>query len=207
VETSLLASLVGSLSFQAGRYLNTGEVPPPVGNHHPLNSPMGVFRAKDGHLNIAVGSEEMWKRLVEGLERPDFARDPRFHLNRDRVEHRAQLNDILEEVLMKRPVAEWVERLNRAGVACGPIYRVDQVFEDPQVAHLQLVHEPAHPRWGDVRVLGLPISLHRTPAKVTRAAPLSGEHTREVLLALGHSADSIQSLLAEGVVREAERGA
>ena len=104
--------------------------------------------------------------------------------------------------LAERPVTEWVERLNRAGVACGPINQVDQVFQDPQVQHLHMVHELTHPLWGLVRVLGLPITLHRTPAKVTRAAPLAGEHTREVLEGLGYTAESIRSLLAQGVVRE-----
>jgi crotonobetainyl-CoA:carnitine CoA-transferase CaiB-like acyl-CoA transferase len=166
---------------------------------------MGVFKAKDGHLNIAVGSEEMWERFCEALERTDLVKDQRFALNRDRVEHRALLNDLLEAVLAAQPVAEWVERLNRAGVACGPIYGVDQVFQDPQVSHLGMVHELTHPVWGLVRVLGLPITLHRTPAKVTRAAPLSGEHTVEVLEGLGYSPDAIRSLLAQKVVREQEK--
>lgn len=204
IETSLLESLVGSLSFQAGRYLNLEEVPEPVGNHHPLVSPMGVFPAKDGFLNIAVGNEEMWTRFCDAIEHRELADDQRFASNRKRVEHRALLNQLLESILTTRPVSEWVERLNRAGVACGPIYRLDQVFEDPQVTHLGLVHELAHPARGVVRMLGLPITLHRTPAKVTRAAPLSGEHTREILESLGYSAHVIDALVAEGVVREAQ---
>jgi crotonobetainyl-CoA:carnitine CoA-transferase CaiB-like acyl-CoA transferase len=204
IETSLLASLVGSLSFQAGRYLNLGEVPAPVGNHHPLVSPMGVFPAKDGVFNIAVGNEEMWARFCDAIERRDLSDDQRFDSNTKRVEHRVLLNQLLESVLATRSVSEWVERLNRAGVACGPIYRLDQVFEDPQVAHLGLVHELAHPVWGVVRLLGLPVTLHRTPAKVTRPAPLAGEHTREVLERLGYPAPAIDALVAEGVVREGQ---
>jgi formyl-CoA transferase len=204
VETSLLEALVGSLSFQAAKYLNTGEVPPPVGNHHPLTAPMGVYRAKDGHLNLAVGNDEMWRRLCAALERPELAHDPRFSQGRQRVEHRLALDEILEEALSRRPVAEWVEILNAAGVACGPLYTVDRVFADPQVAQFNLVHEFRHPVWGLVKVLGLPVSLSRTPARIRTPAPLPGQHTREVLEWLGYERNTIESLLAGGIIEEAK---
>lgn len=204
VETSLLEALVGSLSFQAAKYLNTGEVPPPVGNHHPLAAPMGVYRAKDGHLNLAVGNEEMWRRLCTALERPELAEDPRFARASARVKHRREMDEILEAALARRPVAEWVEILNAGGVACGPIYTVDQVFADPQAAQFNLVHELKHPLWGLVRVLGLPLSLGRTPPEVRTPAPLRGQHTREVLEELGYDRTTIESLLAESVVEEAK---
>jgi len=204
VETSLLEALVGSLSFQAAKYLNTGEIPPPVGNHHPLTAPMGVYRAKDGHLNLAVGNDEMWRRLCAALERPELAHDPRFSQGRQRVEHRQALDEILEEALSRRPVAEWVEILNTAGAACGPLYTVDQVFADPQVAQFNLVHQLEHPVWGLVRVLGLPVSLSRTPARITTPAPRTGQHTREVLEWLGYERNTIDSLLADGIIEEAK---
>ena len=202
LDTSLLAALTGSLSFQAGKYLNTGKVPPPVGNHHPLTSPMGVYRARDGHLNLAVGSEVMWRRFCEAIEHPELAADPRFATNQARIDNRPALNAVIEAIFAGASTAEWVERLNAAGVACGPIYDVGQVFADPQVAELRLVREVRHPVHGPVRVLGLPVSLHRTPAKVTAPSPLPGQHTREVLGTAGYAAAAIERLLAEGVAAE-----
>lgn len=204
VETSLLEALVGSLSFQAVKYLNTGEVPPPVGNHHPLTAPMGVYRVKGGHINLAVGNDDMWKRLSGALGLPELADDPRFAKAAARLEHRREMDEILEAVLAKRSGAEWVEFLNRAGVACGPIYTVDQVFADPQVREAGLVHELSHPRWGRHKVMGLPVRLDRTPARVRTAAPLPGAHTRQVLGELGYAEDAINTLLADGVVEEAK---
>lgn len=205
VETSLLEALVGSLSFQAARYLNTAEVPPPVGNHHPLTAPMGVYRAKDGHLNLAVGNDDMWGRFCRALGLPELADDPRFAKAAARLKHRAAMDEILEAVLAKKPATEWVELLNAAGVAGGPIYTLDQVFADPQVVQSGLVHELTHPLWGLHKVMGVPVHLHRTPARVTTAAPLPGAHTRLVLEQLGCSVDMIDALVADGVVEEAKR--
>jgi len=207
VETSLLEAMVGSLSFQAGKYLNTGEVPPPVGNHHPLTAPMGVYRAKDGYLNLAVGNDEMWRRFCKAAELPPLADDPRFAKTSDRVKNRRALDEYLEEALTRRTAAEWVDVLNAAGVACGPISTVDQVFADPQVDQTGLVHEYRHPTLGPVKVLGIPIRLHRTPARVRAPAPLPGQHTRETLEQLGYGPDQIRTLAADGVIelREGDR--
>lgn len=203
LDTSLLAALVGSLSFQAGRFLNTGEVPPPVGNHHPLTAPMGVYRARDGYLNLAVGSESMWRRFCDAIGRPALAEDPRFATNQARVAHRPVLNAEIEATLAGGAVREWVARLNDAGVACGPIYDVGQVFADPQVQQLGLVTEVLHPEHGPLRVLAQPVFLHRTPAKVAGPSPLPGQHTRQVLAAAGLEPAHIERLLAAGVAAEA----
>ena len=205
VETSLLEALVGSLSFQAARYLNTAEVPPPVGNHHPLTAPMGVYRAKDGHLNLAVGNDDMWGRLCRALGRPELADDPRFARGSARLKNRAAMDEILEAALVMKSATEWVETLNAAGVACGPIYRLDEVFADAQVVESGLVHELNHRVWGLHKVMGLPLHLHRTPARVRTPAPLSGAHTREVLAELGYDEGGIDALVADGVVEEAKR--
>ena len=205
IETSLLEALVGSLSFQAGRYLNTGEVPPPVGNHHPLTAPMGVYRVKDGHINLAVGNDDMWGRLCRALGLAELADDPRFAKAAARLRHRAAMDEILLAALAKKTAAEWVELLNAAGVASGPIYTVDEVFGDPQVAQAGLVHELHHPLWGLHKVMGLPVRLGRTPARVRTAAPLPGAHTREVLAELGYDQEATDALLADGVIEEAKR--
>jgi crotonobetainyl-CoA:carnitine CoA-transferase CaiB-like acyl-CoA transferase len=206
VETSLLEALVGSLSFQAARYLNTAEVPPPVGNHHPLTAPMGVYRAKDGHLNLAVGNDDMWGRLCRVLGRPELADDPRFAKGSARLKNRAAMDEILEAALAMKPATEWVEILNAAGVACGPIYRLDEVFADSQVVESGLVHELNHHVWGLHKVMGLPVHLHRTPAQVRTPAPLPGANTREVLAKLGYDEGATNALLADGVVEEAKQG-
>jgi len=200
VETSLLEALTGSLSFQAAKYVNTGEVPPPVGNHHPLTAPMGVYRARDGFFNLAVGNDDMWRRFCKALDRPALVDDPRFGGMLSRVKHRRALDAILEETFARRSAAEWVETLNAAGVACGPIYTVDQVFADPQIRQADLVREVSNAAWGSHRVLALPVHLSRTPARVERAAPMTGEHTREVLQSLGYDTATLDGLLAEGVI-------
>jgi formyl-CoA transferase len=202
VETSLLEALAGSLSFQAAKYVNTGEVPPPVGNHHPLTAPMGVYRGRDGYFNLAVGNDDMWRRLCKALDLPALADDPRFVGALSRVKHRAEMDRTLDEVFRTRTAAEWVETLNAAGVACGPIYTVDQVFADPQVQRAGLVREVANPAWGPHKVIGLPVHLSRTPAVVETGAPMAGEHTRETLATLGYDTAAIETLLAAGVIQE-----
>lgn len=160
---------------------------------------VGVYPARDGHLNLAVGSEEMWKRLCRVLDRPELAEDARFRLNRDRVENRAALNAVLEEILLKEPAAQWVAGLNEAGVACGPLYQLDQVFADPQVRQARLVAEVHHPVHGPTRVLANPVTLHRRPSRVTAPSPLAGQHTREVLESPRYDKAAIEDLLSRGV--------
>jgi crotonobetainyl-CoA:carnitine CoA-transferase CaiB-like acyl-CoA transferase len=202
VETSLLEALTGSLSFQAAKYVNTGEVPPPVGNHHPLTSPMGVYRASDGFFNLAVGNDDMWRRFCKVLDRPDLADDARFAGMLARVKHRQALDAVLETAFAQRTAAQWVETLNAAGVACGPINTVDQVFADPQIRQADLVREVANAAWGPHKVLALPVHLSRTPARVERAAPMTGEHTRDVLRTLGYDTATLETLEAEGVIEQ-----
>lgn len=200
VQTSLLEAMTASLSFQAAKFANTGETPPPVGNHHPMTAPMGVYRASDGYFNLAAGNDRMFTRLAEAIGRPELAADPRFAGGFARVQNRRALDSILDEIFLTQPSSEWVERLNNAGVACGPIYKLDQVFADPQVLLAGLVHEVANEAWGPHKVIGLPLRLSRTPPAVAHAAPTNGEHTRETLEGLGYSTETIEALLADRVV-------
>jgi len=202
VETSLLEALTGSLSFQAAKFVNTGEVQPPVGNHHPLTAPMGVYRAQDGFFNLAVGNDDMWRRFCKAIEQPALADDARFAGMLARVKHRQALDVVLEAAFAGRPAAEWVESLNAAGVACGPINTVDRVFADPQIRQADLVRDVANAAWGPHKVLALPVHLSRTPARVEHAAPMTGEHTREVLTTLGYDAAALDALLADGVIEQ-----
>ena len=206
VETSLLEALTGSLSFQAAKYVNTGEVPPPMGNHHPLTAPMGVYRAKDGYFNLAIGNNDMWRRLCKALDLSALVDDPRFLGGLTRVKHRKELDAILDEVFQRRTAREWVEALNEAGVACGPIFTLDQVFADPQIQTAGLVREVANRAWGPHKVLGIPVHLSRTPSQVVTGAPMTGEHTRETLTQLGYEPAAIDGLIAEGVIQEHSGG-
>jgi crotonobetainyl-CoA:carnitine CoA-transferase CaiB-like acyl-CoA transferase len=145
----------------------------------------------------------MWRRFCEAVGRPALVEDPRFATNQLRIDNRPALNAIIEgEVLAAASTTEWVERLNAAGVACGPIYTVGQIFADPQIQQARLVEEVHHPVHGPMRVVGMPVFLHRTPAKVTAPSPLPGQHTREVLRLAGYEGSAIDRLLADGVAVE-----
>jgi crotonobetainyl-CoA:carnitine CoA-transferase CaiB-like acyl-CoA transferase len=163
---------------------------------------MGVYRARDGYFNLAVGNDRMFGRLAEVIGKPELAADSRFVNGFKRVENRRELDVILDAAFQTRPAAEWVEALNADGVACGPINKLDQVFADPQAQLAGLVHEVANEAWGPHKVLGIPIKLSRTPPTVRTAAPMNGEHTRETLEALGYDSESIEALLAAGVVHQ-----
>jgi formyl-CoA transferase len=204
VETSLLEAMAGSLSFQAAKFANTGEVPPPVGNHHPQNAPMGVYRASDGYFNLAVGNDKMWERLCVTVGRPELSEDLRFKGLFDRIKNRNEMDAILHDVFSQRTSAEWVELLNADGIAAGPIYQLDQVFADPQIQRAGLIQEVTNAEWGPHKVIRLPVNLSRTPAAVEHGAPMTGQHTRETLVDLGYDVATIDMLAAEGVVEQSE---
>jgi crotonobetainyl-CoA:carnitine CoA-transferase CaiB-like acyl-CoA transferase len=200
VQSSLLQAGITLLDFQAARYLMKGEVAPQVGNDHPTSMPTSAYATVDGHLNVATSGDGMWQRLCKAIEREDLLARSEFASNANRAKHRTALNAELNATLARRTSAEWVEILNRAGVPCGPIYSVDQVFADPQVAHLRAAVEVEHPRLGKVRVLDQAARLSRTPAAVVSATPEIGQHTDEVLAELGYGAAEIAALHAKGAV-------
>jgi len=200
VQSSLLQAGITLLDFQAARYLMKGEVASQVGNDHPTSMPTSAYATADGYLNVATSGEGMWQRLCKAIERQDLLARPEFESNPKRAEHRAELNAELHQTLSGRKSAEWVEILNRAGVPCGPIYAVDQVFADPQVTHLQAAVEVDHPRLGKFRVLNQAARLSRTPAAVVSPTPGVGQHTDEVLTELGYDTTEISALRAKGAV-------
>lgn len=200
VETSLLEALMGMLGFQAAKYLVTGQVPPPVGNHHPLTAPMGVYYAGDGAINIAVGTEEMWAKFCKATGLETMRDDPRFARRSQRVKNRKALDELVNKRLAEKGRMEWVEILNGVGVPCGPIYNLHEAFNDPNTLELDLVAEIDHPTVGKHRILGLPAKLRRTPGGVHSPAPLAGQHTEEVLKSLGYSTEEIGELRGEGIV-------
>ena len=200
VTTSILEATVGILTMQAGKYFATGQPPGPAGNHHPVISPYGVYRTKDQPMNIAVGTETMWKNFCRVIASPELEKDERFQKNNDRVRNRPQLNKLIEKALAPKTQAEWVEALNLAGIPCGPIYTIDQVFKDPQVLHQKMLLEAEHPKAGRIPLTGLPVQLSATPPQVFLPPPLLGEHTREILEKFGFSGEEIQHLFAEKIV-------
>ena len=200
LHTSLLEAMVQMLDFQATRWLIGKEVPPQAGNNHPTGVPTNTFRASDGYLNIAPAGQRMYQRFCEAIDRMDLYADERFNTPQQRQRNRDELNDIIADCLKDRTVADWVERINAAGVPCGPVYTVDQTFADPQVQHLEIARNLSHPKLGDIEVLGTPVTLTRTPGGVRMPTPEQGEHTYDVLTELGYSETEIAGLQGEGAV-------
>jgi formyl-CoA transferase len=200
VQSSLLQAGIALLDFQGARYLMKGEVPPQVGNDHPTSMPTSAYTTADGHINVAASGEGMWKKLCETIGRPELLQAPEFKGLENRAKNRAALNKILNESLSRRSSDEWVELLNRAGVPCGPIYNVDQVFADPQVQHLEAAAEVAHPLLGRFRVVNQAVKLSRTGAKVVAPAPEVGQHTDEILKELEYSEKEIRDMRERGII-------
>ncbi len=200
VTTSILEATVGILTMQAGKYFATGQPPGPAGNHHPVISPYGVYQTKDKPMNIAVGTETMWKNFCQVIGSPELEKDERFQKNNDRVKSRSELNPLIEKALSRKTQNEWVDALNAAGIPCGPIYTIDQVFKDPQVLHQKMLPEVEHPKAGKIPMTGLPVQLSKTHPQVFLPPPLLGEHTGEVLQKFGFSREEVQHLFAEKIV-------
>ena len=194
VQTSLLQSQIAMMDFQAARYLVEGEVPGQAGNDHPYSTPMGVLKTADGYINIGVGGDGQWRALCKALERPDLAASPDYATLADRLRSRPKLMELLNSVFQKRSSAEWLERLEAVGVPAGPIYKMDEVFADPQVQHLGIAVPCGHPARGAIHIVGEPVELSRTPASVVSMTPEPGEHSEQILRELGYADADIRRL-------------
>ncbi|NGM87861.1 CoA transferase [Parapusillimonas sp. SGNA-6] len=199
VQASLLHSQIAMMDFQAARYLNEGDVPQQVGNNHPTSSPMGLFSAADGHINLGASGEGNWRRLCKVLGMERWLEDPEFETEHLRIQHRKRLNEELDAVFKTGTVAHWVEVLNEAGVPSGPVYTVPEVFEDVHVKHLKVVQEILQ-AGVSVKVITQPVCLTRTPAGIATQAPGWGEHTDDILHELGYRDEEILTLRRDGVI-------
>ena len=194
VQSSLLMSGIGLLDFQAARYLMKGEVPPQVGNDHPTSMPTSAYKTADGHINIGASGQGMWVRLCNAIGRPGLLERKEFEEEKKRAENRVALNAEINAALAGKSSAEWIDILNQAGVPCGPIYTMDQVFADPQVQHIKAAATVKHPKLGEFKVVNQAVGLSRTPATMATATPEIGQHTDEVLAEAGFSAAEIAAL-------------
>ncbi|RZA17900.1 MAG: CoA transferase, partial [Proteobacteria bacterium] len=166
VQASLLHSQIAMMDFQVARYLNEGDVPVSTGNDHPTCSPMGLFKAADGALNLGAAGQGTWIRLCKALGREDWLAEPEFATEPLRVRHRARLNRLLDVEFGARDVKYWVKLLNDAGVPTGPVYNVPQALADEQVQHLKVVADTQTSKGEAVRVISQPVTMSRTPAAV-----------------------------------------
>ena len=199
VHTSLLEAMIYMMDFQNARWTVDHEIPGQAGNFHPTSIPTGVYKTKDGHINIAVFGGKIWERFCHALGAPEWIEDARSKTKMDRSKNRNWLNAEIEKKLESDTSDHWIEKLNEAGVACGRINNVQQVFEEPQVQHLGILKTIKSHRLGEQKLVGQPVQLSRTPHTIARATPLRGEHTEEILAELGFAKPELERMKTAGV--------
>ena len=200
VDTSLLEGGIAYTFWESAMYFATGEVPGPKGSAHRLTAPYQAFETSDGYVNIGAANQANWERLCTAIERDELVSDPRFAEPRDRMNNLDELIATLERTFSQKSSEYWLDALEDAGVPAGPIYNIEQVYEDPQVRAREMVVETDHPVAGRTSSIGIPVKLSDTPGRFRKPAPTLGQHTDEVLKQLGRSADEIAILRSHGAV-------
>jgi crotonobetainyl-CoA:carnitine CoA-transferase CaiB-like acyl-CoA transferase len=199
LHTSLLEAQIYMMDFQTSRWTLEGEIPGQAGNFHPTSIPTGVYKTKDGHINIAVFGGKIWERFCEAMGAPEWITDERSKTKVNRSVHRDWLNAEIEKRLQANTSDYWIDKLNREGVACGRINNLKEVFEEPQVKHLGMLKKVTSPHLGEQVLMGQPVTLTRTPSTIARAAPKRGEHSEEILAEVGYGPAELARLKAAGV--------
>ena len=200
VEVSLLNAMIAMLDFQAARWTVDHEVPEQAGNNHPTSIPTGVFQTSDGYMNIAAGDNEMFARLCKALGATGLNEKPEYKDRAARSKSRNALNQELQALMVTKDKAYWTARFEECGVAGGPIYKMDEVFADPQVQYNNM-SVPVHiPGVGDVGLINQPFRLSRTPNEIRTVTPECGQHTDEILRELGYKDGDIADLRKRNVV-------
>lgn len=194
--------MLNKLDFQGARYTVAGDVPKQEGNYHPTQVPMGTFHSKDGMVNIAASTVRMWPSFCNALGATELLEHSDYKTPQDRLKNRVVLNAAVNELTKKFSTDELIERLNPAGVPCGPVYDIQQAFEDPQTKHLRMTRPATHPVLGEVNLVRSPINLSSFPFpdRFHLAAPDPGEQSDGLLSELGLSQSDIESLKGKGVV-------
>jgi crotonobetainyl-CoA:carnitine CoA-transferase CaiB-like acyl-CoA transferase len=200
VDTSLMEAALQQTYWHAAIYFATGSSPGPTGSAHLLTAPYQAFRTRDGWINIGGANQANWERIAEVLGHPEWRDDARFATNSARVTNRSALTDAMNAVLAMRSKAEWMAAFDVAGVPVGPVHTIGEAIEHPQTRARGMVAEVVHPQAGPMKTLGCPIHFSRTPTRITRPAPMLGEHTRELLREYGYDDAEIDALVADGVV-------
>ncbi len=199
LHTSLLEAMMYMMDFQTSRWTIDGEIPGQAGNFHPTSIPTGVYKTIDGHINIAVFGGKIWERFAEAMGAPEWITDERSKTKTNRSVHRAWLNAEIEKRLMRNTSDYWIETLNEAGVACGRINNLKEVFDEPQVKHLGILKKVTSKHLGEQTLMGQPVTLTRTPSTIARAAPKRGEHSEEILAEIGYDRDALSRMKVAGV--------
>jgi crotonobetainyl-CoA:carnitine CoA-transferase CaiB-like acyl-CoA transferase len=200
VQTSLLQAQIFMLDFQAARWLMEKDVAKQMGNDHPTSIPTGVFRTSDGYINIATAGGKIWERCAQALGAPDLPKRPEYATAPERSKNRKALNAELNKLTEQKSTEHWVTELNAAGVPCGPIYSIDQMFDDEQVKHLGIAQDVPNAEDRHIRLVSQPVKLSRTPSKMVAPPPEFGEQTEELLAEFGFSAGEIAELRQAKVV-------
>ncbi|MEF2548348.1 CoA transferase [Aurantimonas sp. E1-2-R+4] len=201
VDTSLFEAGITHTYWQSAIAFATGVSPGPLGSAHPLNAPYQAFQTADGWITVGAANQKNWERMLAVVGAQELANDQRFSNNSGRMQNLAALEDILNGYFSRQSSAEWLERLETAGVPAGPVLDVGEMHSDPQTLAREMVVETEHPKAGPVKAIGLPIKFSETPGGVTRPAPLLGEHTREVLSQAGYDDRAIDAMFDCGAVR------
>ena len=200
VDVSLMDSIIAILTYQAGNFLATGDVPQRVGNRHPMITPYESFETSDGYVIFAVGNQRLWENFIKVLGREDLNEDSRFADMKARNQHPAELKEILEGITRGKKTDEWVKIMEDAGVSCGRIRTIDQVLSDPHVDAREMVLEIEHPKAGMIKLTGVPVKLSLTPGEVTAAPPTLGQHTDQILEEIGYSNVDIVNFREKGII-------